>query len=88
MTGWQSIRGSYRIWADLMGGNYEDYDLPRTVEDPEAECIEWFWGSLGEDETLSKAFLEYLIQMAEDVRTGKEKTYSLNEVMEELKGDI
>jgi hypothetical protein len=88
MTGWQSIRGSYRIWADLMGGNYEDYDLPRTVEDPEAECIEWFWGSLGEDETLPKAFLEYLIQMAEDVRTGKVKTYPLDEVMEELKGDI
>ena len=88
MTGWQSIRGSYRIWADLMGGNYKDYDLPRTVEDPEAECIEWFWGSLGEDETLPKAFLEYLIQMAEDVRTGKVKTYPLDEVMEELKGDI
>ena len=87
MTGWQSIRGSYRIWADLMGGNYEDYSIT-WYEDSYEECLSWFWGSLGEDETLSKAFLEYLIQMAEDVRTGKEKTYSIDEVMEELKGDI
>ena len=84
-TGFQSIRGSFRIWADLMTGNYKDYDLPRTVEDQEAECIEWFWGTLGEDETLPKSFLEHLIQMADDVDTGKEKTYSLDEVMKTLK---
>lgn len=88
MTGWQSIRGSYRIWADLMGGNYKDYALPRTVEDPETECLSWFWWSLGEDNVYSKEFLEYLIQIADDVRTGKAKTYSMDEVMEELKGDI
>ena len=57
-------------------------------DDPYEECLRWFWGSLGEDETLPKAFLEHLIQMAEDVRTGKVKTYPLDEVMEELKGDI
>ena len=87
MTGWQSIRGSYRIWADLMGGNYKDYAL-MWYDDPYEECLRWFWGSLGEDETLPKAFLEHLIQMAEDVRTGKVKTYPLDEVMEELKNDI
>jgi hypothetical protein len=82
-----------------MGGNYEDYDLPRTVEDPEAECIEWFWATLGEDEVYSKAFLEYLMQMADDVRTGRVETVPLTEDffdrlkdltdgVEELKGDI
>ena len=98
MTGWQSIRGSYRIWADLMGGNYKDYAL-MWYDDPFTECLSWFWGSLGEDEVYSKEFLEYLIQMAEDVRTGKVKTYPLTEDffnrlkdltdgVEELKGDI
>jgi hypothetical protein len=71
MTGWQTIGSAFRIWQDLMSGNYEVYALPRTVEDPEAECIEWFWTTLGEDEVLPKSFLEYLMEMAEDVRTGR-----------------
>jgi hypothetical protein len=85
MTGWQSIRGAFRIWGDLMGSNYENYDLPRTVEDPESECIEWFWATLGEDEVYPKEFLEYLMQMADDVMTGKVKTYPMEDVMAELK---
>ena len=87
MTGWQSIRDAFRIWADLMGSNYENYALPRTVENPEEECIEWFWATLGEDEVYSKEFLEYLMQMVDDIDTGKVKTYSLDEVMADLKGD-
>jgi len=85
MTGWQSIGGAFRIWADLMGSNYKDYALPRTVEDPEAECIEWFWATLGEDEVYPKEFLEYLMQMADDIETGKVKTYPMEDVMAELK---
>ena len=85
MTGWQTIGDAFRIWADLMGSNYKDYALPRTVEDPEAECIEWFWATLGEDEVYSKEFLEYLMEMAEDVRTGKEKVIPMNEVFDRLK---
>ena len=79
MTGWQTIGDAFRIWADLMGSNYENYDLPRTVEDPEAECISWFWGTLGEDEVYPKEFLEYLMQMSEDVRTGKVETIPMDE---------
>jgi hypothetical protein len=85
MTGWQSIGSAFRIWADLMGSNYEGYALPRTVEDPEAECIEWFWATLGEDEVYPKEFLEYLMQMADDVMTGKVKTYPMEDVIAELK---
>jgi hypothetical protein len=91
MTGWQSIRGAYRIWADLMGSNYKDYALPRTAEDPEQECLEWFWVSLGEDDTYPREFLEYLMQMAEDVKTGKTKTYpieDLDKFFDELKEDL
>ena len=79
MTGWQTIGDAFRIWADLMGSNYEVYALPRTAEDPEEECIEWFWATLGEDEVYSKEFLEYLMEMVEDVRTGKVETVPLTE---------
>jgi len=79
MTGWQSIRGAFRIWADLMGSNYKDYALPRTVEDPEQECIEWFWATLGEDEVYPKEFLEYLLQMCADIDSGKVETFPLTE---------
>jgi hypothetical protein len=85
MTGWQTIGSAFRIWADLMGSNYENYALPRTAEDPEEECIEWFWVTLGEDDTYPKEFLEYLMQMAEDVMSGKVKTYPMDDVMEELR---
>ena len=79
MTGWQTIGSAFRIWADLMCSNYEVYALPRTAQDPEVECIEWFWATLGEDEVYSKEFLEYLMEMAEDVRTGKVETVPLDE---------
>ena len=86
MTGWQSIRGAFRIWADLMGSNYHNYALPRTAEDPEQECLEWFWVSLGEDDTYSREFLEYLLQMVDDIQTGKEELIPMDEnFMDELK---
>lgn len=75
MTGWRDIGRTFRIWSDLMKSNYEVYDLPRTVEDPEAECIDWFWITLGEDNVLDKEFCEYLFQMADDVETGKIESY-------------
>jgi hypothetical protein len=85
MTGWQTIGDAFRIWADLMGSNYEVYALPRTVEDPEEECIEWFWATLGEDEVYPKEFLEYLMQMVDDIETGKEKVIPMDEVFDRLK---
>lgn len=85
MTGWQSIGIAFRIWCDLMCSNYEGYCLLKD-DDPEQECIEWFWGSLGEDEVYPKEFLEHLMQLAEDVRTGKEKVIPMDELyMERLK---
>ena len=84
MTGWQSIGDTFRIWADLMGSNYENYALPRTAEDPEAECLDWFWASLNEDDVYDKEFLEYLMKLCEDVQTGKVETYPMEDVMSEL----
>ena len=84
MTGWQSIRSAYKIWGDLLTGNYEGYALLKE-DDPYTECYEWFWATLNEDETLPKEFLEYLMQLADDVETGKVKTYPMTlEELEEM----
>jgi len=92
MTGWQSIRYNFLMWQDLMSGNYEVYALPRTAKDPEAECIEWFWATLGEDEVYPKEFLEYLMQMSHDVMTGKVETVPLEDDffdrLEDLTDDV
>jgi hypothetical protein len=88
MTGWQSMRMTFRIWVDLMTSNYDHYALPRTVEDPETECIEWFWASLNEDDVYPKEFLEYLLQMVEDIELGKVETYSMDEVIERVKNEL
>lgn len=78
MTGWQSIRGAFRIWADLMSSNYKDYALLKD-DNPEQECLEWFWVTLGEDEVYPKEFLEYLMQLVDDIETGKEELIPMDE---------
>ncbi len=79
MTGWQSIGGAFRIWSDLMTNNFDDYALPRFVEDPFEECRDWFWVSLGEDNTYPREFLEYLQKLVDDIETGKEKAIPMDE---------
>jgi len=83
MTGWQTIRHNFRIWADLMGSNYDGYALMKE-DDPEAECLEWFWAGLVEDDVYPKEFLEGLMQMVHDIDTGKVKTYPMEDVMKKL----
>ena len=91
MTGWQSIGMSFRNWRDLMTGNYEGYAL-MFYDDPYEECYSCFWSYLGDDDVLPKEFLESLMQMADDVETGKVKTYPLTEDffdrMKDLVGDL
>jgi len=78
MTGWQSMRITFRIWSDLMTSKYDNYALMKE-DDPEEECLEWFWASLNEDDVYPKEFLEYLMQMVDDIETGKEKLIPLDE---------
>lgn len=87
MTGWQSMSMTFRIWCDLMTSNYEGYALLKQ-DDPEAECVEWFWASLNEDDVYSKEFLEYLLQLADDVETGKEKVVPLDDDFFKRVGDL
>ena len=84
-TGWRNFGNSLRNWKDLMGGNYENYALGD--DDPLTECLGWFWYDLNGDEMYSKAFLEYLIELSEDVRTGKVETYKF-ESAEKLIEDL
>ena len=60
-----------------MGNNYKDYALLKT-DDPLEMCILYFWDSL-EDEIYPKHFLDNLLQMLDDIETGKEKVYPMDE---------
>jgi len=87
-TGLRSFRDNFRMWRDLISSNYEGYALLED-DDPYQQCYEWFWISINLDETYPKEFLEHLQQMVDDIDSGKVKTYTLDEVMEELRsGDV
>ena len=72
MTGWQSIKHSFQNWADLMTGNWKDYGL-MFYDDPYESCLDNFWDSLGDDDTLPKEFLEHLHEMVDRIERGEEK---------------
>jgi hypothetical protein len=61
----------------LMGDNYQEYAL-LVSDDPLEQCILYFWDSL-EDEIYPKHFLESLLQIVDDIDTGKEKAVPLDE---------
>lgn len=78
MTGWQTIRFNFRVWADLMTSNYAGYALLKG-DDPEEECSEWFWVGLNEDDVYPKEFLEGLLEMCARIDRGEEKLIPLDE---------
>jgi len=81
--GWYNCWYSFKNWSDLMGNSYQDYALLKD-DDPLEQCILFFWDSL-EDEIYPKSFLESLLQMVDDINTGKEKIIPMDDVMENLK---
>ena len=90
-TWFQSFGNNFRMWADLMTGNYENYALLKD-DDPYQECYEWFWTSINLDETYSKKFLENLMEMVYDIESGKVKTVPFTKDMldelNDLVGDL
>ena len=66
-----------------MTDNLDNYALMRD-DDPLEECRDWFWTSLNEDEVYPKEFLEHLLELVDEVKTGKVKTYSWEEFKEDL----
>jgi hypothetical protein len=77
-TGWHEIGNNFKMWKDLISGNYKDYALLKT-DDPFQECYEWFWCSINMDETYPKEFLEYLMEMCDRIDRGEEKLIPLTE---------
>ena len=87
LPGWvESWTYNFRIWADLMTGNYKPYANP-WGESPERECYEWFWASINLDDIYTKEFLEELVQMTKDVKSGKVKTIPYDKILEEWAED-
>ena len=88
--GWYNCWYAFKNWADLMGNNYQEYALLAS-DDPLEQCILYFWDSL-EDEIYPKHFLEELMQMVEDVESGKEKlipfTKEMSDKIDDLVGDM
>ena len=83
-TWFQSFNDNFVMWRDLITENYEPYKLLKD-DNPEQECYDWFWSSINLDETHPKSFLESLLQMVDDINTGKEKVIPIDDVMENLK---
>jgi hypothetical protein len=81
--GWYNCWYSFQNWKDLVLNNYQEYALLKD-DDPLEQCILFFWDSL-EDEIYPKLFLESLLQMVDDIETGKEEVIPMDEVMENLK---
>jgi hypothetical protein len=77
IQGWYNCWYAFKNWGDLMGGNWKDYAL-LISDDPLEQCALYFWDSL-EDDIYPKDFLESLMQMANDVETGKEKVIPIDE---------
>ena len=80
--GWMDCWYSFQNWADLMGNNYSEYAL-LVSDDPLEQCILYFWDSL-EDDIYPKLFLESLLQMVDDIDTGKVETYPMEDVMSDI----
>jgi hypothetical protein len=79
LQGWYNCWYAFKNWGDLMGNNYQGYGILNEDDDLEW-CIDNFWDSL-EDEIYPKDFLEELMQMANDVDTGKVKTVAFTKDM-------
>ena len=74
-----------------MTGNYKDYAL-MWYDDPYEECVNWFWGTLGDDDTLPKEFLEGLLVQVAQIENGEVKpvpfTQDMFDKLEDLVGNI
>jgi hypothetical protein len=86
IQGWANFYYAFKNWSDLMGNNYQDYALLKE-DDPLELCILYFWDSL-EDEIYPKFFLEELMQMVDDVDTGKVETVPFTKDMFDKLNDL
>lgn len=86
VQGWYNCWYAFKNWGDLMGDNYQEYALLLS-DDPLEQCALYFWDSL-EDDIYPKEFLESLMQMADDVETGKVETVPFTKEMFDKLNDL
>ena len=93
MTGWQSILHNFITWMDLVW--FEENQKYYTLFDNDdlfQECYLTFWYDLNDDDTYPKEFLEELMQIVEDIETGKEKlipfTTDMFDDLKDLVGNV
>jgi hypothetical protein len=78
-TGFSNFKLAISLWFKLLQGDYSDYQIynSRISKYSENELFEMlrydFWDTL-EDDVLDKEFLEYLIQLKEEVNLGELET--------------
>jgi hypothetical protein len=79
LQGFHNCHYSFLNWRDLIGGNHSGYGI--LPEDDDLEyCISYFWESL-QPEIYSKEFLDYLMQISNDVKEGRVETVEWTEEM-------
>lgn len=89
-TGWQTVKGAFVAWADLLTGNWDRYALLGD-DDPYEECRGWFWQLLGEDNVYPKAFLEDLQVLIDRIESGDEHliSFEVEDLVKEIyDGDV
>lgn len=85
------IKEAVYLWIKLLQGDTSDYEIYseyfKYTEEEKFELLQLdFWYSL-EDDILDKEFVEHLMQLSEDVKTGKVKTIPYETVKAELIDD-
>lgn len=92
-SAFQSFRNNFMTWYDLVlcSDNHKNYSLLKD-DDPFECCYNEFWYSINDDDTYPKEFLEYLMQMVDDIKTGKVETVPFTKDMfdrlDDLVGDL
>jgi len=78
-TGWREMWNNFKMWRDLISGNYEGYALLKE-DDAYQECYEWFWTSINMDECLPKEFIEHLLELCDRVDRGEDELIPFEDV--------
>lgn len=88
-TGFQTIKYNFVTWMDLVWfeDNQKEYALLKEEDSFEC-CRDEFWFGLNDDDVYPKYFLEHLLGLMEDVRSGKEELIPMDDLMSLLDEEI
>ncbi|QGT54370.1 hypothetical protein b3_0126 [Synechococcus phage B3] len=93
LRGWRNVGYSFQAWSKLMTSNYSSYDIfddtnyPYTPEEKEKSTYHDFWDSM-EDDIYPKEFIEYLLDLCEEVQNGTAQLIPWEKVRDEIMVDM